>query len=582
MLFGEIASGGMATVRFGRLMGEVGFSRTVAVKCLHAHFAKDQEFARMFLDEARLAARVRHPNVVPILDVVARDGELFLVMDYVQGESLSKLVRAVRNKKTRMPLRIVASIMAGVLDGLHAAHEARSEHGEPLGIVHRDVSPQNVMVGLDGVSRVLDFGVAKAAGRLQTTREGQLKGKLAYMAPEQLKAEYVDRRTDIYAASVVLWEALTGRRLFKADDEIGIFGLVLKGEVPVPSSLIPSMPKGYDEVTLRGLHLDPSKRFATAREMAMALEKVAGVASPREVGAWVEELARDTLRKRAERIAELESVSSVSLNQAIQKAAQQDALRASGSHPGAASVVGSPTAHAPPPPPSRASFPNLPPPTGVATAVLSSPNIALKAVPVEEIDNEGDALTLISDTSSTAAQFSSVSAANFSAAHYTSLSMAQPPPAPRNTSTILAAVIGVSALLAMVVSVGLFFLVFRGTPDTDGASSGDLSANVPVLPPPTAGAEDAALAPEAAPSVPDASPEPDAAVVADAAPEAAVAAPPRTISTSVRPPPTRTTTSPPTTAAPPPTKTATPKRDECNPPYMIDARGLRVPKPQCL
>jgi len=336
MLFGEIASGGMATVRFGRLMGEVGFSRTVAVKCLHAQFAKDQEFARMFIDEARLAARIRHPNVVPVLDVVARDGELFLIMDYVQGESLSKLIRAVRAKKTRIPLRIVASIMAGTLDGLHAAHEACSEQGEPLGIVHRDVSPQNVMVGLDGVSRVLDFGVAKAAGRLQTTQKGQLKGKLAYMAPEQLRADPVDRRTDIYAASVVLWEALTSRRLFKAEDEVGIFGLVLKGDVPPPSAIIQSIPNGYDEVTLRGLHLDPSKRFSTAREMAVALEKVAGIASPREVGAWVEEMAREPLRKRAARIAELESVSSVSLRQAI----QEDALKLSG-------AIGSPTAHAP-------------------------------------------------------------------------------------------------------------------------------------------------------------------------------------------------------------------------------------------
>ena len=326
MLFGEIASGGMATVRFGRLMGEVGFSRTVAVKCLHAQFAKDREFARMFIDEARLAARIRHPNVVPVLDVVARDGELFLIMDYVQGESLSKLIRAVRAKKTPIPPRIVAAVMAGALDGLHAAHEACSEQGEPLGIVHRDVSPQNVMVGLDGVSRVLDFGVAKAAGRLQTTQKGQLKGKLAYMAPEQLRAEPVDRRTDVYAASVVLWEALTSQRLFKAEDDVGTFGLVLKGDVPPPSSIIQSIPSGYDEVTLRGLHLDSSKRFSTAREMAVALERVAGIASPREVGAWVEEMARDPLRKRAARIAELESVSSVDLRQAI----QEDALRASG------------------------------------------------------------------------------------------------------------------------------------------------------------------------------------------------------------------------------------------------------------
>ncbi|MGH7280352.1 MAG: serine/threonine-protein kinase, partial [Polyangiaceae bacterium] len=227
-LYAEIASGGMATVHFGRLLGPVGFSRTVAIKRLHPQFAKDPEFVSMFLDEARLAARIRHPNVVPTLDVVATQGELFLVIDYVQGESLSKLVRGARGRGQRVPPRIVATILSGSLHGLHAAHEARNERGEPLNIVHRDISPQNILVGTDGVARVLDFGVAKAAGRIQTTREGQLKGKLAYMAPEQLSGD-VSRKTDVYAAAVVLWEALTGRRLFTGENEAAILGKVISG-----------------------------------------------------------------------------------------------------------------------------------------------------------------------------------------------------------------------------------------------------------------------------------------------------------------------------------------------------------------
>src|SRR5215472_13646045 len=206
-LFGEIASGGMATVHFGRLLGPAGFARTVAIKRLHAHFAKDPEFVAMFLDEARLAARVVHPNVVPTLDVVALDGELFLVMEYVQGEALSRLWRALRERDERIPHRVVASCLTGVLHGLHAAHVATSERGEPLGIAHRDVSPQNVLVGMDGISRVLDFGISKASGRIQITREGRVKGKTGYMSPEQLSGGAVDRRTDIYSASVVLWEA---------------------------------------------------------------------------------------------------------------------------------------------------------------------------------------------------------------------------------------------------------------------------------------------------------------------------------------------------------------------------------------
>jgi serine/threonine protein kinase len=162
----EFAAGGMATVHIGRLLGPVGFARTVAIKRLHPHFAKDPEFVAMLLDEARLAARIRHPNVVPTLDIVVEKGELLVVMDYVQGESLGRLAKGSFKKGAPIPLGIVASVMAGALYGLHAAHEAKSEQGAPLCVIHRDVSPQNIMVGLDGVARVLDFGVARAVGRI--------------------------------------------------------------------------------------------------------------------------------------------------------------------------------------------------------------------------------------------------------------------------------------------------------------------------------------------------------------------------------------------------------------------------------
>jgi serine/threonine protein kinase len=311
-LHAEVAHGGMATVHVGRLAGPVGFSRTVAIKRLHPHLARDPEFVAMFMDEARLAARIRHPNVVSIIDVVAEQGELLLVMDYIQGESVSRLLKAARLAGGRVEPRIAVKIMTEVLAGLHAAHEVRSERGAPLGIVHRDVSPQNMLVGVDGVAHLIDFGVAKAAGRIQTTREGQLKGKLAYMAPEQIRGGTVDRRTDIYAAATVLWEILVGRRLFKGD-EAGLMFAVLTENVPAPSKCAPDVGAKLDAVVMKALSRDPAERFATAIEMADALEAAMLPCSSREVSLWMQELAAQAIQERAALVAEVESMSHVSV-----------------------------------------------------------------------------------------------------------------------------------------------------------------------------------------------------------------------------------------------------------------------------
>jgi eukaryotic-like serine/threonine-protein kinase len=308
-LYEKIASGGMASVHIGRLLGPVGFARTVAIKRMHPQFAEDPEFVSMFLDEARLAARIRHPHVVPTLDVVATDGELFLVMDFVKGESLARLIRSAVIRGERIPPEMVAAMMVGALHGLHAAHEATSDRGEPLHIVHRDVSPHNILVGTDGVARMIDFGVAKAAGRLQTTREGQLKGKLAYMAPEQVRGE-VTRATDVYSASVVLWEALTGKRFIQGDNEAQVLDRLLRGSHVPPSQYARSLPPALDEVTMRGLALDPAGRFSTAREMARALEHAIPLATASTIGEWVEAAAKETLDERSARIATIESESS--------------------------------------------------------------------------------------------------------------------------------------------------------------------------------------------------------------------------------------------------------------------------------
>ena len=312
-VYGEIAAGGMATVHFGRLSGPVGFSRTVAIKRLHPQYAKDPDFVTMFLDEARICGRIRHPNVVPTLDVVTTDGEIFIVMEYVPGEAFSKLLRAAQQHtaptNAAMPAKVAATILSSVLHGLHAAHITKDEHGRELGIVHRDVSPQNVLVGADGIARVLDFGVAKAAGRIQTTREGQVKGKIAYMPPEQLSGGAVTRQADVYAAAVVLWEALTGRRLFDGETEALVLVRAIEGRIEVPSTFNTSLDANIDAVVMKGLARNAEDRYATAREMALAVEQTIGLASPSEVGEWVERVAGKELDLRQARIAEIESAS---------------------------------------------------------------------------------------------------------------------------------------------------------------------------------------------------------------------------------------------------------------------------------
>lgn len=305
-LFEEIASGGMATVHLARLVGPVGFSRTVAVKRMHAHLAKDPEFVAMFLDEARLVARIHHPNVVPTLDVVEEGDELLLVMEYVQGESLSKLLRQSRARSEHPTTDVVASIFAGVLHGLHAAHEATGERGEPLDIVHRDVTPQNILVGTDGVARLLDFGVAKAAQQSHSTRDGRLKGKLAYMAPEHISGEPIDRRCDIFSTGTALWEALAGRRLFEGETDARIIQKILTTEIRSPSEVAGRPSDALDSICARALAREPSGRFATARDMALALEHAAKLAPASEVGLWVERFAHGAIADRAARVKDLE------------------------------------------------------------------------------------------------------------------------------------------------------------------------------------------------------------------------------------------------------------------------------------
>lgn len=303
LVFDEIGVGGMASVHIGMLTGAVGFRRIVALKQLHSRFIHDPDFVAQFINEARLAARIHHANVVQTLDVVWTGTQLLLVLEYVDGDTLNRVLRSAFERRQQVPIEVACSIATGLLHGLHAAHEVRDEEGAPLDIIHRDVSPQNILIARDGVARVLDFGVAKALAQSPNTQSGLLKGKFGYMAPEQIMRGQVDRRADVFAAGVVLWETLTCRRLFQASKNIEqAMSRVVSAEIPPPSAFRPTIPRALDAIVLKAMDRDAERRFQSAEELAVALEEGVAVASPHLVKTWFGPLASPELVQRAELI----------------------------------------------------------------------------------------------------------------------------------------------------------------------------------------------------------------------------------------------------------------------------------------
>ncbi|UJR79757.1 serine/threonine-protein kinase [Sandaracinus amylolyticus] len=300
-ILAEIAQGGMGTVYLARLGGAGGFERLFAVKLMHEHLAQEETFVTMLLDEARTAAHIHHPNAVGIIDVRESPVGYYLVMNYVDGFSLAQLLDHPSLQREER-IRIATRLVADAAHGLHAAHTAKSAKGEKLNIVHRDVSPQNILVGTDGMGRIVDFGIALAASRVAASRPGMLKGKPSYMAPEQARGEACDARADVFALGIVLWEALTGARLFYADMDIATLVKVMECVVEPPTKHVPELPEAMSAMVMKSLQRDAKDRYTTARDMAIALERAAEsaglLASAHEVEEVIERLFESEIATR--------------------------------------------------------------------------------------------------------------------------------------------------------------------------------------------------------------------------------------------------------------------------------------------
>jgi len=274
-LLRRLGSGGMAEVHLARANGIEGFQKLVVLKQILPHLSRDKHFVRMFLEEARLAALLDHPNVVQVFDLGKEEGEYFFTMEFVYGENLSGLIKGLRKVGQPLAFEHVVTIGLGVAAGLHYAHERVGFDGRPLGIVHRDVSPTNVMITYEGGVKVADFGIAKVVTRTDVTRAGTRKGKVPYMSPEQCRAEKIDRRSDVFSLGIVLWEAATGERLFEGDNEFGVMNLIVNGHMKRPSAVRPDVPPGLEAIIMKALTVDRNERYPNARALQLDLETLA-------------------------------------------------------------------------------------------------------------------------------------------------------------------------------------------------------------------------------------------------------------------------------------------------------------------
>lgn len=270
----EVSHGGMATLYLAKMSGPEKFEKLLAIKKIHPHLSNEPDFIAMFLDEARIAALIQHPNVATIFDLGEVDNSYFIAMEYIHGQNLREILREAARRKMRIPWEYSASIIARAAAGLHAAHELTGSDGKPLHVVHRDVSPQNILLSYAGHVKVVDFGIAFAAEKLGHTAAGTLKGKAAYMSPEQANGERLDRRSDIFSLGIVLYESVCMRRLFRKETQTATLMRVRDATVPLPSKVLNDIPAELERIIMKSLAKNPDDRYSTTREMAEDLEEL--------------------------------------------------------------------------------------------------------------------------------------------------------------------------------------------------------------------------------------------------------------------------------------------------------------------
>src|ERR1043165_346163 len=273
-----LAAGGMARIYIGRSTGIGAFERDVVLKMITPERANDQTTINMFLDEARLAASLNHQNVAKVFEVGEDQGVHYLAMEYVHGQDLRAVLAKAGSGGTRIPLELALTVVAGAAAGLHHAHERRGPDGVPLGIVHRDVSPSNIMIGYDGAVKLLDFGIAKATSRSVETQSGIIKGKFAYMAPEQCRGRDVDRRSDVFSLGIILYEISTQHRCFRADSDFDTMHRIVTGDIVRPTRLVQGYPQALEAIVMKALSVDPAQRYQTAGLLLEAVESYAAAA----------------------------------------------------------------------------------------------------------------------------------------------------------------------------------------------------------------------------------------------------------------------------------------------------------------